>query len=460
MLSLCHKNLAMKQNMKKLLTSLLFIICAISVMAQNNENCFGIIAGRAATVDGTVLMGHNEDDSGEQMLNIYVSNSTKHGTAKYIWAEFPKMEQADAFMNEYGVCVASDGCSSKEETEDFTEGGILYDVRVNVAKFATSARHAAELIGEMVEKYGYRGSGRTYLVADPTEGWIVSVVKGRHWVARRVPDDKVMLIPNYYVIDKVDLSDKENFLGSADIIDYAIKKGWYDPEKDGEFSFRNAYASPKTISSNHNINRHRHALNYISGGNYDYSWETMEAMVTPAKKVDMDDLKAILSIHTEATEDSSHPQLICRNNTIVCTIFQLRNDLPREIGCVMWAAAGRPCTEAFIPWYLGMSESPAGWHRFETPSEAYQKHLTDTENLRLNYPYSNYWKCVDHWNAIAADYAGNIGKWKSSLKNFQNMVDREQASFEKKLLKADPKDWAGMMNHYTANWYRKYFKMF
>lgn len=446
--------------MKKLLISLLFIVCAATVMAQNNENCFGIIAGRAATVDGTVLMGHNEDDSGEQMLNIYVVNETKHGTAKYIWAEFPKMEQADAFMNEYGVCIASDGCSSKEETEDFTEGGILYDVRVNVAKFATSARHAAELIGEMIEKYGYRGSGRTYLVADPTEGWIVSVVKGRHWVAQRVPDDKVMLIPNYYVIDKVDLSDKANFLGSQDLVDYAIKKGWYDPKKDGEFSFRNAYASPNTVTSNHNINRHRHALNHISGGNYDYSWETMEAMITPAKKVDMNDLKAILSIHIEATEDGNHPQLICRNNTIVCTIFQLRSNLPREIGCIMWVAAGRPCTEAFIPWYLGMSESPVGWHRFETPSEAYQKHLKDIKNLRLNYPNSNYWKCVDHWHAIAEDYAGNIGRWIDKREKFQGMVDKEQASFEKKLLKADSKDWAGMMNSYTANWYRKYFKLF
>lgn len=450
----------MKQNMKKILTSLLFIICAVSVMAQNNENCFGIIAGRAATVNGEVLMGHNEDDAGEQMLNIYiVKNNAELGTAKYIWAEFPRMEQADALMNEHGVCVASDGCSSKEDIEDFTNGGILYDVRINIAKYATSARHAAELIGEMVVKYGYRGSGRTYLVADPTEGWIVSVVKGRHWVAQRVPDDKVMIIPNYYVIDKVDLSDKNNFLGSPDLIDYAIKRGWYNPDKDGEFSFRKAYASPKTIASKHNINRHRQALNYINGGKYNYSWETVEAMVTPAKKVDINDLKAILSTHTKTKKDGTHPGLICNDRTILCTIFQLRNDLPRQIGCIMWAAAGHPCTEAFIPWYLGMSESPAGWCRFNTPSEAYNKHLTDTKDMRINYPDGNYWKCIDHWNTISADYANNIDKCKKEIKKFQKEVDNSQASFEKKLLKKNSVEfWENMMNSYTAKWYSKYFK--
>ena len=36
------------------------------------ENCFAIIAGKATTVDGSVMFAHNEDDSGEQMLNVYI----------------------------------------------------------------------------------------------------------------------------------------------------------------------------------------------------------------------------------------------------------------------------------------------------------------------------------------------------------------------------------------------------
>ena len=82
-----------------------------------------------------------------------------------------------------------------------------------------------------------------------------------------------------------------------------------------------------------------------------------------------------------------------------------------------------------------MSESPAGWCRFNTPSEAYNKHLTDTKDMRINYPDGNYWKCIDHWNTISADYANNIDKCKKEIKKFQKEVDNSQASFEKKLLK-------------------------
>ncbi len=43
------------------------------------------------------------------------------------------------------------------------------------------------------------------------------------------------------------LSDSANFLGSADLIDYAKKKKWYNPDKDGDFNFREAYGEPKNL---------------------------------------------------------------------------------------------------------------------------------------------------------------------------------------------------------------------
>ena len=50
--------------------------------------CFGIIAGKNATTDGYVYLGHNEDQSGEQMLNIYNVPATPDRLA-YLWFEFP-----------------------------------------------------------------------------------------------------------------------------------------------------------------------------------------------------------------------------------------------------------------------------------------------------------------------------------------------------------------------------------
>ena len=94
--------------MKKIITTFAVLLCCLGVAAAQDENCFSVIAGRAATVDGSVLMAHNEDDHGEQMLNIYVVPATDK-SLRYIWCEFPGMEVSDVYMNQFGVSVASNG---------------------------------------------------------------------------------------------------------------------------------------------------------------------------------------------------------------------------------------------------------------------------------------------------------------------------------------------------------------
>ena len=79
--------------MKKVFTLAFLLLAGLWCGAQN-DNCFGIIVGKNASANGEVIFGHNEDDGGEQMLNLYAS-------PEYIWAEFPGMETADAFMNRY-----------------------------------------------------------------------------------------------------------------------------------------------------------------------------------------------------------------------------------------------------------------------------------------------------------------------------------------------------------------------
>ena len=87
--------------------------------------CFGIIAGRNATTDGYVYLGHNEDQWGEQMLNIYNVPANEDRSA-CLWFEFPGQKSGDSFINEYGVCISSDQCLSRE---DSAEGSLVYEIR-------------------------------------------------------------------------------------------------------------------------------------------------------------------------------------------------------------------------------------------------------------------------------------------------------------------------------------------
>lgn len=443
---------------RAILVAVLTFAAAVSLRAQQAQedylNCFGVIAGKDATVDGSVIFGHNEDDGGEQMLNMYIAPATEDA-CKYIWAEFPGMSVADSFINEYGVAVSSDACNSREDRKDLTDGGVLYEVRVGVGKHARSARDAVRIIGEMVEQYGYSGSGRSYLVADPNEGWVVAIVRGRHWVAQRVPDDQVMCIPNHYCIDKVDLSDTTSFAGSPDIIDYAIERGWYDPETDGEFSFARAYSNPETLLLPRNVTRHEYAYSYVTGEPYVYDVENLDFAMKPAHKISVQDVAAILSIHSPETSED-HPASICAEGTVLSAIFHLQSSLPREIGCVMWACAGHPCAGVYVPWHLGMTASPEGWARFTTIAEAEEKHFSDSENKRESYPNAHWWRYVDRWNDLNEDYDGRIEELQQSNARLQERLFKREARLQKRLTRMSPARAARTMNRFTARIYKKY----
>lgn len=443
------------------------LLCITTLSAQDELNCFAVLAGREATTDGSVLLAHNEDDSGEQMLNIYsVPRNESLGNNKYLWIEFPGMAVADGFLNEYGVAVVSDGCNSREDREDLTDGGVLYEVRTMVAQKARSARHAVELIGALVQERGYRGSGRTYVIADCNEGWVCAVVRGRHWLAQRIPDDKVMTIPNYYCINEVDLADTANFMGSEDIITYAIERGWYNPETDGRFIFKKAYSRPDMYSYDRNYIRHMSALNYLTGETYSTDPDTYPFAVKANRKVGITDMMEILRSHGGNVEqkvvtkhDNDHPVCICTDVTINATIFQLRNYLPVEIGALMWTTGASPCAEVFIPWYSGMTQSPEGFQRFSTAEEAIEKHFSDAQNKRERYPEGAAWRFVDRWHWILEDYYGRIGEVQRTNSKFQRKIFSDHIKFEKSIINKSGEELHKEMNDYTARIYEDYFHL-
>lgn len=448
------------------------------------DNCFAIIAGKDATADGSVLFGHNEDDGGEQMLNFYIAGGCD-GMASYLWAEFPGMKQADAYINEYGVAVASDYCPSKEDRNDCTDGGVLYEVRQTVAKYAKSARHAVSLIGRLIEQRGYKDTGRTYSVADSKEGWVVSVVKGRHWVARRVPDNQVMSIPNYYTITNVDLSDTANFAGSADIISYAEERGWYNPSE-GEFNFRKAYGLPqRTFLAENNLGRHSRVLAFLSDGKYKYDPNSLDFAIVPSRKLTVQDMIDALSLHKDASignssvrvdgddagspsEDSGaeeicsiigggnigHNGSVCNDYTVLSTVFQLRSRLPKKIGNIAWMCAGKPCVGIFVPWYLGTTKVPDGWSRFSDWREAEEKHLTDADNKRAKYPDARYWEVVDRWNKISEDYKAYTEEHGMERAEMQLALYDYIDLMDKTLLNASDEEATALMNQVVEILYK------
>ena len=364
----------------------LILLCAGNTFAQD-DNCYSVVAGRLTTADGSVLFGHNEDN-GPQFVSRMVRRERRyygngemfrleHGgqipqadsTFEYLLLEIPGKGFSNALLNECGVAVASDLCPSREDMPELIEGGIGTELRVLVAERASSARQAVHLVGSLVERLGYNASGRTLTICDRNEGWLLAMVHGRHWVAQRVPDDQVAVIANTYTIHEVDLSDTLNFLGSADLIEYAEERGWYDPSADGRFDFTKAYSDQARWDNFYEGLRqwsgYRHLLDELSlcgpiTGKLPFS-------VKPERKLAQRDIFAILRDRYEGTAyenpDPCHPERwnsrpISMERTNSGSVFVLRKELPIELGALWWLALWEPDAVPFVPLYWGMKGVP------------------------------------------------------------------------------------------------------
>ncbi|MBP5210931.1 MAG: C69 family dipeptidase, partial [Bacteroidales bacterium] len=141
-----------------------------------------MVAGKNVSASGCVILAHNEDDVTDvPTKSSYVP--AQNGNNGYYWIEIAGLEVADSFFNDCHVGVVSNKCTSRDE--NMKEGGVLYEVRLTIAQKAKTAREAVEIAGRLVEEKGYRHNGRSYIIADENEAWVMSLVGGKNWIAQR-----------------------------------------------------------------------------------------------------------------------------------------------------------------------------------------------------------------------------------------------------------------------------------
>jgi len=379
-----------------------------SAKGQDNNNCFSVVVGKHASFDGHVMAAHNEDDWPPQVVNHYKVPRRQHvpgdsitllnggrveqvaETWSYIWSEMPGLRFSDSYLNEWGVSIFSDACPSREDMPELTNGGICYHLRRLVAERARSAREGVHIAAGLVERFGYAASGRTYIIADTTEGWFFCAVNGTHWAARRVPDDSVAMIANTYSIREMNLADTINFLASGDLIEYAIARGWYGRTAGSKFDFAAAYAHPGDEGDMRNICRQWDGFRQVSSAMPlpSENENSLPFCVAPERKLHPRDLMKILRDHYEATPFlqpealTGHPHdqsitPICRHDTQTSFVMQLRSGLPVEVGCVYWVCLGSPCASVYLPYYFGLDAFPGSWYiQAEAPDEQTYQTLT------------------------------------------------------------------------------------
>ncbi|MCR4727183.1 MAG: C69 family dipeptidase [Lachnospiraceae bacterium] len=254
------------------------------------------------------------------------------------------------------------------------------DLVVLVLPYIKTAREGVLRLASLLEKYGtYEPNGIAF--NDENEVWWLETIGGHHWMARRVPDDMVVIAPNQFAMDSFDLKDalgegKEN-LCSKDLKEF-IKENHLDLNQKGRFNPRDIFGSHRDMDHIYNTPRAWFMGRYLAP--YSYKWEGANADFTPEsdnipwalvpdRKVSVEDVKYLLSGHYQGTDFDPYInrdtgkrgmyRSIGINRTGVTSICQIRDKMPKELKGVEWICFGSTTFDAIIPVYTYTSKIPA-----------------------------------------------------------------------------------------------------
>src|SRR5262245_26407066 len=244
---------------------------------------YGIYVGKNLTVDGSVFLAGYGDEPSSHWLEIVPAREWPSGatirvgataasnypgelieirqvrsTAKYItmnysyFAGFPG-PITNGGLNQHLVAARDIWSPSREELRKMTpnpQRGLNYS---NLARIvmerARTAREAVEIVGELVNRYGYATyGGNSHLFADADEGWVLIEFAGGKglWVAQRLGPDEVRVSRPGYVGDiPLDFQKNPGYRGSSNLITFAVEQGWYDPKSGTPFNVNKVYGDGK-----------------------------------------------------------------------------------------------------------------------------------------------------------------------------------------------------------------------
>ncbi len=423
--------------------------------------CNALLVGKQASRDGAVLFGHLEQNSGDRILNFRCVPRRTHApgsivrlrnggtlpqveeTWAFLWSQNPGLRFSDSYLNEWGVAVASNACPTREDSfeelvkrGEIVDGGIDIMLRRLVVERARSAREGVRIAGALLDRFGYTDSGRTLVIADPDEAWLLAIVRGKHWVAQRVPDDAVVLLPNVHIIGEVDLDDPDHFLGSPDLIDYAIRRGWYDPGS-GPFRFRSAYNVPE--QDRIDVRQWRAQCLVLGRAIPMQDRQQLPFAVRLDRKLDVSDVVRVLRDHG----DEQGQGALCSARTQEAAVFQLRTGMPREIGCVYWRTTAEPCTSVLLPWYAGLTQTPAGYVRPVGLEEqlGLEYQLNPPAGTFTPAPDSEWWRFRTLQECVNQDRARRLGAARAVWDALEDRIFAGQEEVEARaraLLAEDP----------------------
>ena len=269
---------------------------------------------------------------------------------------------------------------AEKRGEKDVPGGIgEEDIVVLVLPYIRTAREGVVRLAALLEQYGtYESNGIAF--NDQNEVWWLETIGGHHWMAKRVPDDAVVVAPNQFGMDAFDLEDafgaQKAHLCSADLREF-IARNHLDLNQNGAFNPRDVFGSHTDMDHVYNTPRAWFMGRYLTPRGH--RWDGPDAEFTPEsddipwsfvpeRKVAVEDVKYLLSAHYQGTPYNpytSHDtgrrgmyRSIGINRTGVMSVCQIRPDAPEAVRGLEWICFGSTTFDALLPVYPNVERMP------------------------------------------------------------------------------------------------------
>ena len=366
------------------------------------SECTTIIIGQEQTADGSMIVARSEDWDAMEAKNYEIFEDTDNGPREFVAkdspfrCELPEKALGYSALSPYnlhghwgsaGFNTAGVGMSATESIfssdeilkhDPLVENGVAENSVFNITlPYVHTAREGVERLGMLIEKYGIaEGFGIGFV--DSKEIWYLETACGHRWLACRMPKDQYFVTGNQSRFRTYDPNDKENYLASADLIEFAEKHGLYNPAQ-GVFDFHEAYARDIKLDTTYNYPRVWGLQQFFSPEiKNDVTKNTFPVFAKAAHKVTLTELRTAFRFHYDNTEHdpylNSNPKEPYRPVSIFRTtqthLLQVRQELPQAIGCVNYVAMGMADLGVFLPLYQGITSYPEAYTKGNGESSA------------------------------------------------------------------------------------------
>jgi dipeptidase len=408
----------------------------------DRDHCTVLLVGKKASADGSVISTHTSDcgvcdwtwryvppadHQPSETRRIYyfdqfATDPPKKGLrwdaldGKYSGLDIPQVSHTYGYvhgmfgyMNDNQVALGESTIGAREQMENSTTAPKMDITTLTMIAMerARTAREAIQIMGDLAVKYGYghTDTGEMLAVSDPNEIWIFEIMPvgplwapdsgqpGAVWAAQRVPDDHVSVCPNESRIGEIDLNNKDFFLASPNVVSFAVKHKFYDPNGGKPFNWKRAY-SPVDVSAASSFGSRGRLWRFFDlvapSQKFGASTPNMDLpfSVKPEKKLSMADVMVILRDKFEGTpfypgrglqggpfenpnmlpygftldgKKYDTGRVIGVNRAEYVTVTQARDWLPNPIGGIVWLGLGAQDTHCLMPLYQGITSIPASF---------------------------------------------------------------------------------------------------